>query len=317
MCVRERVCDRVRASHIPSPPPAETQRGQLLAGATRRLFSGAQANRTRSSTRIKAMLSYLDCACTRRLFSSLYAWAHLLPNEEDGASSSRLQAARLVAAGDELVLAVNDGAAAELVRLLANGASPNACTSNGVWTPLSLACKSRQPGLVSLLLCHGADPNHCSPNGGLPLAIAVHHAVADCARVLLQHGACPWTICPIHGQSAHELAKAGGYDDLDRMLAEDNRRRRRARLRRHAQVVDACCRALLVMYNEVAFRPGNRGYLLAQAEFEHVQQGLVQPCCPSSQGQTVKQLSCAARQDMESRPGGVVNQASHKGLKGL
>ena len=257
------------------------------------------------------MLSYQDCACTRplcALFRSLHAWAHLVPANDDGGTGTSLQAARLVAAGDELVLAVNDGSAAECARLIANGASPNACSSNGVWTPLSLACKSGQLEMVRLLLARGADPNHCSPNGSLPLAITAHQALAECAQLLLEHGASPLAVCPRFGQSADELAETQGCAGLERMIAEHTRQRRRARLRRHARVVDECCRALLVLYNEVAYRPGNRGFLLAQAEFEH-------------EVHQAKQLGGdrIGPDTMEPRAagGGVLGDARDKGGKGL
>ncbi|KAL1508479.1 hypothetical protein AB1Y20_004580 [Prymnesium parvum] len=198
----------------------------------------------------------------RRLLSSLYA--RLARDDDDDDDGSR--AVRLVAAGDELMLAVSDPP--ELARLLRHGASANACSSTGVWTALSLACACDQQESVRLLLSRRANPNHCSPNGQLPLVIAAEHGLAACARLLLEHGASPSLCCRGHaGRTADEAARRHGFASVAALVGEGARAERRLRLRRHAQVVGACCMMFLALYAEVSYRPGNQGFLLAQAEF--------------------------------------------------
>ena len=208
--------------------------------------------------------SVCDHVCDRQRACVRSVWSLFSPLLEAEPAAH----ARLVASGDELVLAVSDSDIAELNRLLDMGHSPNACSSNGVWTALSLACRHDRVEVVRLLLRRGAHANHVSPNGQLPLAIAASHALADCAAALLAHGASPDLCCPAHGGATpNELAQQFGFPDLRALIREGVRCHRLARLRHHTRIVNGCCRVLLMLYNEVAYRPGNQGFLRAQAEF--------------------------------------------------
>lgn len=188
-----------------------------------------------------------------------------LPGPPDDALGAQKCASAL--SGDDLVLAVKD--VQKLGWLLKNGASPNDCSSNGVWTPLTLACRFDQLDAALLLLKCGANPNHCSPNGQLPLAVAAEHALPECSRLLLKYGASADLACPAHsGKSANEIVRRHGYSDVNSLVREGDRIRRYTHLLRHTHLVNACCRVLLDIYVEVTHRPNNQGCLSAQSHFD-------------------------------------------------
>ena len=90
-----------------------------------------------------------------------------------------------------LHLAARAGGAAMVERLVAAGAAVGAATSNGA-TTLHLAAASGDAGAVEALLRHGADPNaRESEWGQTPLIFAAAWNRAHAIRVLLEHGADP------------------------------------------------------------------------------------------------------------------------------
>ena len=210
----------------------------------------------------------------------------IAPPEDERAT----HACRLVADGDEIVNAVHINNFPELQRLLANGASPNAASSNGVWSALSLACRHERPEAVKLLLSSHANPNHASPNGLLPLAVAAQLASGELAHLLLMYGASPDLTCPHLGRTAQEIVQDYGYANVVALIHEATHRKRRDRLRRHAHVVGRCGQIFLELYNEVAYRPGHQGFLLARADFELTaarQETVAQRVVSGSTAQTV------------------------------
>ena len=73
--------------------------------------------------------------------------------------------------------------------LLFNGASINAATFVGGYTPLHFACKMEDPTLVQFLIQKGADVNMANTDlaGSAPLHFSVH---PDISAALIDAGAC-------------------------------------------------------------------------------------------------------------------------------
>jgi ankyrin repeat protein len=133
-----------------------------------------------------------------------------------------------------LHLAVAEGRAELVQRLLEAGALPNAPSGSG--TPLMLAAARANAAVVDLLLRHGADPREAAPNGLTPLFMAITlGGDAEVVRRLVAAGAdvnarALGAFTPLH------VAAEGGKAEVARLLLEV----RRARL---AQQGGGPCRA--------------------------------------------------------------------------
>lgn len=119
----------------------------------------------------------------------------------------------LLAAATSFIGAVRSGDVAEVRRMLANGADPNAPEGVNDWTPLMHAIHKNQPGSVAALLDGHADPNR-TVNGGTPLMMAAGYGYTPIVLLLLAHGADP-RIRDLDGETALDYAVAGMID-LDR-----------------------------------------------------------------------------------------------------
>ena len=82
------------------------------------------------------------------------------------------------------------GNAAEVMRLLMTGVSPNFKDHNGM-TPLLAVAKKGDKNMIKMLLDRGAQPNAIDKNGKTPLTVAVYHDHKDVANLLLSRGADP------------------------------------------------------------------------------------------------------------------------------
>ena len=99
-------------------------------------------------------------------------------------------AAPLTLAQDAAIInAVRWADYAELQRLLADGADPNAQDEEGSWSALILAASSGNARIVELLLAEGADPNLPTSWGAPPLLWATSNEHADVVALLLAAGA--------------------------------------------------------------------------------------------------------------------------------
>ncbi len=92
----------------------------------------------------------------------------------------------------KLTKAVEKGNHGDLIKLLKNGANPNATTADGEFTPLILAIDKNDVKAAQLLLDYGADPDFQTQNGISPvLRIVIRNNPDDAQmlRLLLEHGA--------------------------------------------------------------------------------------------------------------------------------
>lgn len=72
--------------------------------------------------------------------------------------------------------------------LLAAGAFPDAEDKLGQ-TPLYVAVDSNKVGVATVLCEAGASTSRAGPHGRTPLHVAARDGLAECAKVLLLHGA--------------------------------------------------------------------------------------------------------------------------------
>jgi uncharacterized protein len=96
----------------------------------------------------------------------------------------------------DLVGAVARGEPAEVEKLLARGADPNAtgAIDPSGSRPLATAVTTKNLRLLEVLLAHGADPNLANPGMGggtgyTPLGLAAFNGQADATKLLLRAGA--------------------------------------------------------------------------------------------------------------------------------
>ncbi|UXY15068.1 ankyrin repeat domain-containing protein [Chitiniphilus purpureus] len=89
-----------------------------------------------------------------------------------------------------LAVAVREGREAQLDCLLP-GLAVNGHDPADLWenTPLHLAARHEQPGLVLRLLKAGADPDQPNAAGRSPLRLAIEHDASDSAAALILSGA--------------------------------------------------------------------------------------------------------------------------------
>ncbi len=105
---------------------------------------------------------------------------------------------------------------AEVAKLLvSHGADVNFRDGDG-FTPLHQAVGGNHPELVLFLLERGADVNARVQADGNSTALhtAASYGLGECARVLLLHGADPTLKHEETGETAADMARAGGYGEL-------------------------------------------------------------------------------------------------------
>ena len=170
----------------------------------------------------------------------------------------------------ELVHAARDNDLDTVSRLLDEGASANAGQESG-YTALGIACNRGHTHIAKLLLERGAYPDtRICDNGGTPLMVAVMWNNLEAISLLLQYNA-----------SLDKEGFAGTYRGKNALaIAVEHRRSEAAKLlvrgrawsrwRRLKKLVPHAGRFLLALrdvFNEVHFRPGGVGALLASEEF--------------------------------------------------
>ena len=116
----------------------------------------------------------------------------------------------LLAAATSFIGAVRSGNVAEVRRMLANGADPNAPEGVNDWTPLLHAVHKNQLGSVAALLDGHADPNR-AVNGMTPLMMAAGYRYTPIVRLLLARGADP-RLQDLDGETAIDYAVIGMTD---------------------------------------------------------------------------------------------------------
>ena len=126
-------------------------------------------------------------------------------------------AAPLTLAQDAAIInAVRWADYAELQRLLADGADPNAQDEYG-YTALSLAAFNGNARIVELLLAEGADPNLPTSWGAPPLLWATSNEHADVVALLLAAGATT-NLQDAFGYTSFMRAAENGYPDILALL---------------------------------------------------------------------------------------------------
>ncbi len=116
----------------------------------------------------------------------------------------------LLAASTSFIGAVRSGDVAEVRRMLAQGADPNAPEGVNDWTPLLHAVHKNQLGSVAALLDGHADPNR-AVRGGTPLMWAAGYGYTPIVRLLLARGADP-RLRDLDGDTALDWAVVGATD---------------------------------------------------------------------------------------------------------
>lgn len=110
-----------------------------------------------------------------------------------------------------IMIAVSHGDTAEMSRLLAAGADPNAFDGAG-FTPLILAARAGDSKAIKLLVSHGANVNLAdhARNHWPPLLHATHKKQIDAVRELLAAGA---DVNATDPRKTTALMMAAGYGD--------------------------------------------------------------------------------------------------------
>jgi uncharacterized protein len=106
--------------------------------------------------------------------------------------------------GKELLKAAESGQAAEVRRLLGDGANVQVRDREGR-TALAIAAYYDNAEMAEALLEHGADPNAREYDGWTPLMRAAKNGNLEVLRVLLKHGA-NVNAQGLNGESALKLA---------------------------------------------------------------------------------------------------------------
>src|ERR1700730_15742555 len=101
--------------------------------------------------------------------------------------------------------------------LLYAGANVRATTRLGGYTPLLMASKNGNVGMIEALVNAGADPNCTPTNGATALMLAAASGKADAVNVLLDHGA-DVDAREARGETALIFAAAYGRSDSIRAL---------------------------------------------------------------------------------------------------
>ncbi len=199
------------------------------------------------------------------------------------------------------------GNQAEVRNLLAEGACVNGHPL--LQTPLYGACSQGHTAIATLLLDAGADIERGrgnSRNSSTPLTIAMSMRHVDTVRLLLDRGAAlthpprdtsdcryecdsddtsdedeaapsrsghdavTWArrLCQIDtGYTEHRVAR----DKIVAMVVSERAARRWSRLRRLVPLVGRLRKALILLHDEVHYRPSGGGAVKAQAEFLRMQ----------------------------------------------
>jgi hypothetical protein len=115
--------------------------------------------------------------------------------------------------------AARAGDAAEVRRLIANGADPNERDSYAGWPPIVHAVHKHQLASIEALLAGGADINATTPGGTTALMMAASYGQNDSVRLLLARGA-NTSLRDHNGETALDLAYSG-TSDIDRFTFFD------------------------------------------------------------------------------------------------
>ena len=109
--------------------------------------------------------------------------------------------------------------------LLAHGADINASVT-GYGTPLTCAANGRDgTAMMKLLLAHGADPNGCACDRFTSLMQSVNWNDEAGVALLLRNGA-RTDVRSRYGDTALTMAKANGYDEIERMIEDADAKHR-------------------------------------------------------------------------------------------
>jgi len=103
--------------------------------------------------------------------------------------------------------------------LVEAGANVRATTRLGGLTPLLLAAKDGNAGVIELLLEAGGDANFTDANGTTPLMYSAASGSSDAVRILLDHDVNLDDADSTNGQTALMFASARGRVEIVRMLA--------------------------------------------------------------------------------------------------
>jgi ankyrin repeat protein len=150
------------------------------------------------------------------------------PSKKRGkAATASAAIGRQQSVGDQLVRAANKGDGAEMARLLAAGADPNAVVSVRLpsgevyqTTALSVAAVRRgRLEAVRLLLDGGADLDRAAGDGSTPLMSAAVHGQLEVLRLLLARGAAVDAADPHNGCTAFHAACCNNQAECAETLA--------------------------------------------------------------------------------------------------
>lgn len=125
----------------------------------------------------------------------------------------------------KLLRAARRGDTQTVQRLLASGASVNACNQHG-WTALMRAAQNGHTECVRLLLQAGANPNTASSGGWTPLIYIAYDAAGDgakrtidAARLLIEFGA-DVNVVDTEGNTALAHAPKSSRNLITKLLKE-------------------------------------------------------------------------------------------------
>ncbi len=125
--------------------------------------------------------------------------------------------------GATLLMVAADAGHLGLFRTLLNMSADVNATSHNGYTALSAAANSGRKEIVELLLKNNAKVNaQESIFGSTPLIRAAGKGYTDIVKILIEHGADP-NIKDNDGQTAYDLAKSQGREEVMKILEANNR----------------------------------------------------------------------------------------------